>query len=382
MFDDKDIKAMLHDAEEKVSPGIWSAVSSGLDAASAPVRSSKVAAVWKWSGAALAVAAGLAAVLLIPGRDNLSVEPALTESVAQAVPAADSAPAAPLIEDEDIAPVSDAGRPLPVTKAVPVRENVVEEVTEAPIPEEHAPDRKMPVGTAPASDFACDNMIAMLGPESVQRRGGKPDIVIGGVLSGNTANRLTISHMSGGSGSVPSEDIISENSVSSFGIPFTVGVGLRWNPAPRFFIGTGLDYSLLTRTFDGTYTAAGSVTQIKGEVRNSMHYIGIPVNLFYNIVDTDAIDFYMYGGGEAEYCVSNRYDLMPVSGDRISVFKKVDRLQFSAKFGIGVQFRLTNRLGLYLDPGVSYYFYSGQPKSIRTEQPLMFNFNAGLRFDL
>jgi hypothetical protein len=38
-------------------------------------------------------------------------------------------------------------------------------------------------------------------------------------------------------------------------------------------------------------------------------------------------------------------------------------------------------VGLYLDPGVNYYFPGNQPRSIRTDKPLLLNFDAGLRFN-
>ena len=50
--------------------------------------------------------------------------------------------------------------------------------------------------------------------------------------------------------------------------------------------------------------------------------------------------------------------------------------------GIGFEFRLTDYLGLYFDPSVRYYFGKGQPVSIRTRQPLMMNFEVGLRIGL
>ena len=50
--------------------------------------------------------------------------------------------------------------------------------------------------------------------------------------------------------------------------------------------------------------------------------------------------------------------------------------------GIGVEFRLGRYVGLYIDPSLRYYFNNGQPKSIRSSQPLMLGFEAGLRFNL
>jgi hypothetical protein len=46
-----------------------------------------------------------------------------------------------------------------------------------------------------------------------------------------------------------------------------------------------------------------------------------------------------------------------------------------------VEFLLGRRVGLYLDPGVNYYFPCSQPRSIRTEKPLLLNFDVGLRFN-
>ena len=57
-------------------------------------------------------------------------------------------------------------------------------------------------------------------------------------------------------------------------------------------------------------------------------------------------------------------------------------VQLSANFGFGAEFMLGEHLGLYLDPSLRYYFDCDQPKSIRTEQPLMLGFELGFRFRL
>ena len=59
----------------------------------------------------------------------------------------------------------------------------------------------------------------------------------------------------------------------------------------------------------------------------------------------------------------------------------VKNLQYSVGAGLGVEFALSQHLGLYLDPGIKYYFYNHQPKSVRTDKPLMVNFDVGLRFN-
>ena len=164
-----------------------------------------------------------------------------------------------------------------------------------------------------------------------------------------------------------------ELGASSYGVPFTVGLGIRFYVAPRLSIGTGLDYSLLSRTF------SGSVDGSSGSVSHTMQYLGIPVNLYYDIISSDRIKFYAFGGGEAEYCISNKYRLFGTPD--IVRTPRVSGLQYSVGAGLGVEFRIGGRVGLYVDPGVNYYFNCNQPRNIRTEKPFLLNFDAGLRFN-
>lgn len=49
--------------------------------------------------------------------------------------------------------------------------------------------------------------------------------------------------------------------------------------------------------------------------------------------------------------------------------------------GLGVGYNFIDNFGIYIEPGVSYYFDNDkQPESYRTAHPLMFNLNAGFRF--
>ena len=82
-----------------------------------------------------------------------------------------------------------------------------------------------------------------------------------------------------------------------------------------------------------------------------------------------------------EKCVSDRY-LIDAGGTAVNYHGKSRGVQLSADIGIGVEFTVADRLGLYIDPSLRYYFKSAQPKSLRTVQPLMFGFEAGLRVRL
>ena len=139
---------------------------------------------------------------------------------------------------------------------------------------------------------------------------------------------------------------------------------------------------MLTRSFKGTYTGSAAAPY-DGLIFHTVHYVGVPVNVYYDLFSTrdELMKIYAWGGGSADYCVANNYRLM---GAPTSVVPdKAGGFQFSAALGMGLEFKLSDKLGLYIDPAVRYYFHSpGQPKSVRTDKPFMFNFDAGLRFNL
>ena len=138
----------------------------------------------------------------------------------------------------------------------------------------------------------------------------------------------------------------------------------------------------MSRKFFGDYTKVESgkiVESVKSDIRNTQHYVGIPVNAYYNIVENKFVNFYAYAGGAVEKCVSDEYRVL--SKD-IQHKESVKGAQVSANLGIGVEFMLGNHLGIYVDPSARYYFNCNQPKSIRTAQPLMLGFEMGLRVRL
>ena len=142
-------------------------------------------------------------------------------------------------------------------------------------------------------------------------------------------------------------------------------------------IGTGVDYSLLTRTFEGRYTE-GLVSK-SGDFSHTLQYIGIPVDIFVNLVRKNDILLYSVIGTEAEKAVSNKYRLL---GTDTIVGDSVNGLQWSLGAGLGLECNVGKRTGLFAEPSVKYYFNCDQPKSLRTDKPFQMVLRAGVRFDL
>lgn len=211
-------------------------------------------------------------------------------------------------------------------------------------------------------------------------------LVLSGITGTNSAqnsNRVNPMRRPGIS-SAPGKTGIKETSTNTtYGIPVSVGAGVKFGFAPRWSVATGVNYTLLSRKFYGTYTEVGKdgaiLKDVSSDIRATQHYLGIPVNVYYDIVERNHVNFYAYAGGTLEKCIMDKYQVLSTN---IVHKEKVDGLQVSANLGMGVEFMVARYLGIYLDPSLRYYFENNQPKSIRTAQPLMFGFEMGLRFRL
>lgn len=241
------------------------------------------------------------------------------------------------------------------------------EISEIPSDPEMSSERTVRNTIPDVDPFA----VLQAGDERARKRPNSPSVYAKGLVGGNNSDgmfRRMGTMMSPGE----SGPGISELSSSSYGVPLTVGIGVRLYFLPRVSVGTGVDYTLLTRTFTGEYNDQA------GTFLHALQYVGIPVNLYFDVISSERIKFYLHAGGEVEWCVSNRYTLY--STPDVTLSEPVRKLQYSVGAGLGVEFTLTDRIGLFVDPGFQYYFFSSQPKSVRTERPLFVNFDTGLRF--
>ena len=398
---DRQIKSVMQDAREKVPGRVWRAVSGRLDSAA------RAAAWWKWAVPAFAVAALVAGLFLTGtfyrsagGPDNIQI--IADSGVSQETPAGSLLALAPEQETSAEAAEEAASAPVrnPRRKAAPApaapkasdapdasaqQAGMTEPSADAPSqPVQQEEQAQTPSGNQDSQDAAAQWARIMQEDNtrsSSVRLGG---LYARGGLGGNDSNISYggngISRMAPGAGSPDAG--ISESGPSTYGVPFTVGLGARFSVTDRLSFGTGLDYSMLTRSFKGTYTSP-TAAPFDGTIFHTVHYIGVPVNVYYNLLDTrdGLMNVYAWGGGSADYCIANGYKLMGTPATTVK--DEAGGFQFSAALGIGLEFKLTDRLGLYLDPAVRYYFHSpGQPKSVRTDKPFMFNLDAGLRFSL
>ncbi len=156
--------------------------------------------------------------------------------------------------------------------------------------------------------------------------------------------------------------------------PVTIGFQILLPVNKRVSFGTGINYTLLY-SYTNLQNRYGNQRQ-----EQSVHYIGIPLSFYVNIIENKGFRLYANAGVTLEKGLALRYKVI---GDIPQNYtRSVPGLQLSAGAGIGGEYMIHKNLGLYADPSVSYYFPGGQPVTVRTVQPLQFKFEVGLRFHL
>ena len=374
-------KEALADAEVKAPRGVWKAVSARLDSA-APAAAAAPRRSWlAWGAPAFAFAAAALAVFFFVGNSEKTIIQSGEETLA-VVNDQPSGPVA-MVEEAVIPSAVEESRPV-VAKSVragfvpkeiqtPEQSSVLpssksEEIVEIPVETEQENQEGETAHTPWVDPFA---EILAEEAQAAKKSVGKTAIKLGGIIGGNDSHYGSKPSFSSG---LPSAGI-QETSLSVYGIPVSLGLSARYHFTEKLAVSAGANWSFLTRTFQGKYKTD------EGTFTHNMQYLGIPLSVSYDVVESKTLTFYCYAGGSAEKAISSKYYIYANSASPI-LSEKVPSLQYGLFGGIGVEFRVSDLLGLYVDPCVKYYFPGNQPKSIRTDKPLMFSFEAGLRFNL
>lgn len=154
--------------------------------------------------------------------------------------------------------------------------------------------------------------------------------------------------------------------------PVSVGLQVGVPLLPRLSLTTGVVYTQTSSDFTYQYGSGKTV------VNQSLHYVGIPVGLSYEVWGISRLHTYVNVGGEGAVNVKNK-TLM--DGNRTDVGR--DKMQWSANASLGIQFDVIPQLGIYAEPGAKYYFDNGSHiDNVFKDKKLNFNFQFGLRWNI
>ena len=168
---------------------------------------------------------------------------------------------------------------------------------------------------------------------------------------------------------IPTSDLYEETKHHQ---PTSVGMQVGFHLLPKLKLSTGLVYTKVSSDFiSGVYDTRTVSTQ-------DLHYIGIPLNLSYSVWEYKGLHTYVTAGGEGAVNIKNHTET-----DGEVKESKRDKMQWSTNASVGIQYDFIPQLGVYVEPGMKYYFDNGsQIENIFKDKKLNFNIQFGLRFNV
>lgn len=158
--------------------------------------------------------------------------------------------------------------------------------------------------------------------------------------------------------------------VTHHDMPISIGFTASYSVTPRIALTSGLVYTLATSSFQHG-ASMPKETQ-------TLHYVGIPLNLSYTVWGNSWLRTYIMAGAQADMNVKAT---LKADGHKSNIDN--DRAQFSVTGGAGVQLNVAQQLGVYVEPGVRYYFDNGSAvQTIFKEHPTNFSLQVGLRWNI
>lgn len=154
--------------------------------------------------------------------------------------------------------------------------------------------------------------------------------------------------------------------------PISVGMQVGFHFLPKLKLSTGLVYTKVSSDF------ISGISDTRTVSTQDLHYIGIPLNLSYSVWEYKGLHTYVTAGGEGAVNIKNHTET-----DGEVKESKRDKMQWSTNASVGIQYDFIPQLGVYVEPGMKYYFDNGsQIENIFKDKKLNFNIQFGLRFNV
>lgn len=405
----KDIHERMADFEVTEPDGLWDDIQAGLSRPNDTHRDRK-AAVWLWIKRTCATAAAAAAIIAMitvglhntgtdtdtVNADNTTLIAAVTDNHADDITPVVTPPrqqSAETVSTDNVTPKhSEVIEPQTVTETAataatteaPVTDNQTNTQTQSPDTERNKQEHTYPAAEGNTYYAVTDR----------SKKGGSRHVSVGMFSAGGMSASLY-----GKSSATPVASIGADgktwNDNPMLGIllfnqgaeietqikhklPVRFGLTFAYGLNSRLSIESGLTYTILMSDIrEGSKNNYYTGNQ-------TLHYIGIPLNVRYKVLSWKKLDLYASAGVLTEKRVAGKIDKNYVLQNNTEKTEKETiashPFQFSANIGTGIQYSLTRKVGLYVEPGMSYYFDDNSPvETIYKEKPLNFNLNLGLR---
>ncbi len=377
----------LADYQKSPSHDLWEGIEAGLDKASK--RQARIVMIRRWITAAALIGVVSSGAILFwnrqQGRD-LSAQKGLTETSAQVKPTNEMTPFNDSIADkseETKSPPKTLVRPLTEKKLIVDNHShhtqdkqdieterqesdiVSEETSSEPslVFEEHENPLTRAFGRATKrqhSHLLAMNVYVSGRINNLERRNGVQ-------MSQEMLQEFAFTR---GRDSDSPVYLFGYEERQSHDQPISLGLTFSYPLTARLSIGTGVVYTKLNSDFTNV--------MLDNQVsrHQTLHYVGIPLNVQFTLWQWRGLNVYLSGGGQADWNVEAKVNI-----DGIDQKINKDRMQWSIGGGLGMQFDVLPQFGLYAEPGIRYYFDNGSNvRNFFKEKPTDLHLELGLRF--
>ena len=160
--------------------------------------------------------------------------------------------------------------------------------------------------------------------------------------------------------------------------PVTFGISVSKTLTDRWFIETGIQYSLLNSRFTMGENGYSIVKKQKA------HYLGVPLKLTYRLVDYKRLSAYSSAGVTMHIPVYGKWNNSYIV-DWQSAYSDsrhfTPPFQWQTNLSVGVQYKFTPNVSIFIEPTFNWFIPSGsETHTIWTEHPVMFTSPFGIRF--
>jgi len=161
--------------------------------------------------------------------------------------------------------------------------------------------------------------------------------------------------------------------------PVTGGLTVNYSLNRRWGLISGVTYAMLS-----SQLRSGS-DHYYYRSEQTLHYMGIPLSLCYNVWGNKQTSVYFTGGGTIEKNISGKLTTEYFIDDEKKSVKEeklsVDQLQYSLNLSAGMQYNIAKRICVYSEPGISYYFKNtSKIETIYNQRPVNISLHFGVRF--
>lgn len=154
--------------------------------------------------------------------------------------------------------------------------------------------------------------------------------------------------------------------------PLCYGLTLGYPLTDWLSFSVGLVYTKLTSDFTSVMRAQ------RVEQQQVLHYVGVSYAFNYRLWNYKNLRTYVSTGVQADFNVSTHFET-----EGVSQHLDNDRTQWSLRGSLGVQYNLLPQIGIYVEPGLSYYPDNGSHiQNYFKDKPLDVSLQFGIRLNV